>query len=91
MLEIVARRYDRASTPLTSNGPAEDLGKLLGDLQCRRCSTASCGPVMFLSVDCAVGEQKWQLHLEAATIQATDSITSWTSFLPSALVVSRGG
>ncbi len=31
LLEIVMRRYERASTLLTSNRPGEDWGKLLGD------------------------------------------------------------
>jgi len=31
LLEIVMRRYERASTILTSNRPIEDWGKLLGD------------------------------------------------------------
>ncbi|MBC8164309.1 MAG: ATP-binding protein [Bryobacteraceae bacterium] len=31
LLEIVMRRYERASTILTSNRPVEDWGKLLGD------------------------------------------------------------
>jgi len=31
LLEIVMRRYERASTALTSNRPIEDWGKLLGD------------------------------------------------------------
>ena len=31
LLEIVVRRYERASTVLTSNRPVEDWGKLLGD------------------------------------------------------------
>jgi DNA replication protein DnaC len=31
LLEIVMRRYERASTFLTSNRPVEDWGKLLGD------------------------------------------------------------
>lgn len=31
MLELVMRRYERASTLLTSNRPVEDWGKLLGD------------------------------------------------------------
>ena len=31
VLEIVMRRYERASTLLTSNRPIEDWGKLLGD------------------------------------------------------------
>src|SRR5215468_271651 len=32
LLEIIMRRYERASTLLTSNRPVEDWGKLLGDL-----------------------------------------------------------
>ena len=32
MLEIIMRRYERASTLLTSNRPVEDWGKLLGDV-----------------------------------------------------------
>jgi DNA replication protein DnaC len=31
LLEIVMRRYERASTLLTSNRPVEDWGKLMGD------------------------------------------------------------
>src|SRR5207249_7694969 len=32
LLEIIMRRYERASTLLTSNQPVEDWGKLLGDV-----------------------------------------------------------
>ena len=32
LLEIVMRRYERASTLLTSNRPVEDWGKMLGDV-----------------------------------------------------------
>jgi len=32
LLEIVMRRYERASTILTSNRPVEDWGRLLGDV-----------------------------------------------------------
>ena len=31
LLELIMRRYERASTLLTSNRPVEDWGKLLGD------------------------------------------------------------
>ncbi len=31
LLELVMRRYERASTILTSNRPVDDWGKLLGD------------------------------------------------------------
>ena len=39
LLEIIMRRYERASTLLTSNRPVEDWGKLLGD-------TASVGSML---------------------------------------------
>ena len=32
LLEIIMRRYERASTMLTSNSPVDDWGKLLGDV-----------------------------------------------------------
>ncbi len=32
LLEIIMRRYERASTLLTSNRPVEDWGKLLGEV-----------------------------------------------------------
>ena len=32
LLELIMRRYERASTLLTSNRPVEDWGKLLGDV-----------------------------------------------------------
>jgi DNA replication protein DnaC len=32
LLEIIMRRYERASTLLTSNRPLDDWGKLLGDV-----------------------------------------------------------
>jgi DNA replication protein DnaC len=31
LLELIMRRYERASTLLTSNRPVDDWGKLLGD------------------------------------------------------------
>lgn len=31
LLEVIMRRYERASTIMTSNRPVEDWGKLLGD------------------------------------------------------------
>jgi len=37
LLEIIMRRYERASTLLTSNRPVEDWGKLLGDVAAVSC------------------------------------------------------
>ena len=53
LLEIVMRRYERASTLLTSNRPVEDWGKLLGDSAAvtamldrllHHCHILKCGP-----------------------------------------------
>jgi DNA replication protein DnaC len=43
LLELIMRRYERASTLLTSNRPVDDWGKLLGDTAAvRRCLIACC-------------------------------------------------
>jgi hypothetical protein len=44
LLEIIMRRYERASTMLTSNRPVEDWGKLMGDAAAvsAYCTTAMC-------------------------------------------------
>jgi hypothetical protein len=69
LLEIVMRRYERASTLPTSNRPVEDWGKLLGrpgpegtPAPRRRsapCSTASCITGACSSAAPAVGEPSW--------------------------------
>jgi DNA replication protein DnaC len=51
LLELIMRRYERASTLLTSNRPVDDWGKLLGDtaavtaLLDRLCTTRTCSSV----------------------------------------------
>ncbi len=40
--EIIMRRYERASTMLTSNRPVEDWGKLLGDAAAATVSAKIC-------------------------------------------------
>ena len=56
LLEIIMRRYERASTLVTSNRPVEDWGKLLGDApQSVRCSIACCITGMCSSLVHAVG------------------------------------
>ena len=48
LLEIIMRRYERASTLLTSNRPVADWGKLLGEVAAvPLCSTASSIMAMF--------------------------------------------
>jgi DNA replication protein DnaC len=51
LLEVIMRRYERASTLLTSNRPVDDWSKLLGD-------TAAVRPVS-RSVSVKVIASKW--------------------------------
>ena len=58
LLELIMRRYERASTLLTSNRPVDDWGKVLGDTAA---ITASSFPVPTLwsnvEVPCAMTKQ----------------------------------
>jgi DNA replication protein DnaC len=59
LLEIIMRRYERASTLLTSNRPVEDWGKLLGDSAAvTPCWIACCITVTSSSAARAVGAPK---------------------------------
>ena len=62
--EIVMRRYERASTLLTSNRPVEDWGKLLGDVAARSapCSTGCCITATCSSADLEAGAPRPHLH-----------------------------
>jgi DNA replication protein DnaC len=44
LLELIMRRYEQASTLLTSNRPVEDWGKLLGGQRRRHCHARSTAP-----------------------------------------------
>ena len=61
LLEIIMRRYQRASTLLTSNHPVEDWGKLMGDAAPVSASTACCTGTCS-SVALGVGELSWTLR-----------------------------
>jgi len=59
LLEIVMRRYERASTLVTSNRPVEDSAKCSATAPpSPPCSIDSCTTAMFSSVDRGAGEQK---------------------------------
>ena len=63
LLEIVMRRYERASTLLTSNRPVEDWGKLLGDAPpSPPCSTACCTTATCSSAAHGAGAPKPTCH-----------------------------
>jgi DNA replication protein DnaC len=66
LLEIIMRRYERASTLLTSNRPVEDWGKLLGDVAAvssmldrllHHGHVLKCGPRSWRTKTAVVGEQ----------------------------------
>ena len=59
LLEIVMRRYERASTLLTSNRPVDDWGKLLADVAAvAPCTTGCCIMGTCSSAGLRVGARK---------------------------------
>jgi len=68
LLEIIMRRYERASTLLTSNRPVEDWGKLLGDAAA---VTAMLDRLLHHGHVLKCGPRSWRTKLAAAT--ATES------------------
>ena len=63
LLEIVMRRYERASTLLTSNRPVEDWGKLLGDVAA---VTAMLDRILHHGHVLKCGPRSWRTKLAAA-------------------------
>jgi DNA replication protein DnaC len=59
LLELIMRRYERASTILTSNRPVDDWGKLLGD------TAAVTALLDRLLLTC--GPRSWRTKLHTAT------------------------
>jgi DNA replication protein DnaC len=64
LLEIVMRRYERASTLLTSNRPVEDWGKLLGDAAA---VTAMLDRLLHHGHVLKCGPRSWRTKLAAPT------------------------
>jgi DNA replication protein DnaC len=64
LLEIIMRRYERASTLLTSNRPVEDWGKLLGDAAA---VTAMLDRLLHHGHVLKCGPRSWRTKLTAAT------------------------
>ena len=62
LLEIVMRRYERASTLLTSNRPVEDWGKLLGDTPA---VTAMLDRLLHHAHVLTCGPKSWRTRLHA--------------------------
>ena len=68
LLEIVMRRYERASTLLTSNRPVEDWGKLLGDVAA---VTAMLDRILHHGHVLKCGPRSWRTKL-AAAVECSD-------------------
>src|SRR3954465_12843420 len=64
LLEIIMRRYERASTLLTSNRPVEDWGKLLGDVAA---VTAMLDRILHHGHVLKCGPRSWRTKTAAAT------------------------
>ena len=70
LLEIIMRRYERASTLLTSNRPVDDWGKLLGDTAA---VTALLDRLLHHAHVLKCGPRSWQtkVHTDLRTEDAT--------------------
>lgn len=69
LLEIVMRRYERASTLLTSNRPVEDWGKLLGDVAA---VTAMLDRILHHGHVLKCGPRSWRTKMAAASAARGD-------------------
>src|SRR5258705_1928987 len=66
LLEVIMRRYERASTLLTSNRPVEDWGKLLGDVAA---VTAMLDRILPHGHVLKCGPRSWRTKASAGTAQ----------------------
>ncbi|PYX55096.1 MAG: hypothetical protein DMG76_19270 [Acidobacteria bacterium] len=73
LLEIVMRRYERASTLLTFNRPVEDWGKLLGD---SAAVTAMLDRLLHHGHVLKCGPRSWRTKTEMLP-QARDGLRAW--------------
>ena len=64
LLELIMRRYERASTLLTSNRPVDDWGKLLGDTAA---VTALLDRLLHHAHVLTCGPRSWRTKLHPAT------------------------
>src|SRR6202035_5090558 len=87
LLEIIMRRYERASTLLTSNRPVEDWGKLLGDSAAvtamldrllHHGHLLKCGPRSWRTKTAAASQEKRLFHCEGAAL----ALPGFTAFPP---------
>ena len=64
LLEVIMRRYERASTILTSNRPVDDWGKLLGDTAA---VTALLDRLLHHAHALTCGPRRWRTKLQITT------------------------
>ncbi len=76
LLEIIMRRYERASTLLTSNRPVEDWGKLLGDVAA---VTAMLDRLLHHGYVLKCGPRSWRTKAAAASNVAVASMPMTTT------------
>ena len=69
LLEIIMRRYERASTLLTSNRPVDDWGKLLGDVAA---VTAMLDRILHHGHVLKCGPKSWRTKAAANTAGSTE-------------------
>ena len=67
LLEVIMRRYERASTILTSNRPVDDWGKLLGDTAA---VTALLDRLLHHAHVLTCGPRSWRTKLQPTTDSA---------------------
>jgi len=72
LLEIVMRRYERASTVLTSNRPVDDWGKLLGDTAA---TTAMLDRLLHHAHVLKCGPKSWRTKLSTTPSLQEESLT----------------
>jgi DNA replication protein DnaC len=70
LLELIMRRYERASTILTSNRPVDDWGKLLGDTAA---VTALLDRLLHHAHVLTCGPRSWRTKLHTATDSAVSA------------------
>lgn len=68
LLEVIMRRYERASTIITSNRPVEDWGKLLGDTAA---VTALLDRALHHAHVLKCGPKSWRMKEHAAALRST--------------------
>jgi len=70
LLEVIMRRYERASTILTSNRPVEDWGKLLGD---NAAASAMLDRLLHHAHVLKCGPKSWRMRLKGDETRAAEA------------------